>query len=92
MNMVNLKLIGVIGGVILMLGVLLIGSQYVSDFTGGASADVVNYDQLPPEIAVTSEQYRQALEMIDEYQAKDDLASKNEVVQRLKEGLAGWVK
>ena len=92
MKTVNLKLIGVIGGVIIMLGVLLIGSQYISDFTGGASAEVINYDQLPPQITITSDQYKQVLEQINTYQAQQDLASKNETIQRLKEMMAGWAK
>jgi len=92
MQNVNLKLIGAIGGIILVLGVLLIGSQYLSDFTGGASADVINYDTLPPEITISADQYKSALDLIDTYQAKDDLASKNELIQRLKEAMSGWAK
>lgn len=73
-----------------MVGILLLGTQYVSDLTQGASADVVNYDLLPPEIAVSKDDYQKALELVDEYYVHTDLASKNETVQELRELMAGW--
>lgn len=92
MNSANLKTVGVVGGVIVVLGLLLIASQYVGDFAGGASADVVNYDRLPETISISSEEYVQALDMVAEYQSKTDLASKNEVITQLRELMSNWGK
>lgn len=90
MQEANLRLIGIVGGVILVLGVLLVASQQFVGLTGGASADVINYDLLPPNITVSSEEYRQAYDLIGAYQAKTDLASKNEIIQELSELMASW--
>lgn len=90
MNNVSLKTVGVVGGVILVLGLLLIASQYVGDLTGGASADVVNYDQLPETISISSEEYRGALDLISQYQTQTDLASKNESITQLRELMSRW--
>lgn len=92
MQTINLRLIGLVGGAILMLGILLLGSQYVSELTRGASADVVNYDELPAEISISSSEYRQALDKLAEYEAKDDLASKNDLVGELRQMMTGWVQ
>ena len=86
----NLRLVGMVGGVILLLGVLLVASQYVADFTGGASADVVNYDLVPAEVTISKEEYRMALDKVAEYRSKTDLASKNEIIQELAELMSGW--
>jgi|GEM_PF-7010451 len=90
MKEANLRLIGIVGGVILVLGVLLIASQQIVGLTGGASADVINYDLLPPTITISSEEYQQAFDLIGAYQVKTDLASKNEIIQQLSELMADW--
>jgi len=92
MQKINLRLIGLVGGAILLLGVLLIGSQHFSDLTGGANAGVVNYDLLPPQITISGDQYRHALELLDTYSAHDDLATKNQIVQSLRDEMSRWVK
>lgn len=89
---INLRLIGMVGGVILMLGILLMASQRFAGLTGGASADVVNYDQLPAEITLTQAQYKEAMDLLGEYSSRDDLASKNEIVTELREVMSGWAK
>ena len=84
---INLRLIGMVGGVILMLGILLMASQRFAGL-----ADVVNYDQLPAEITLTQAQYKEAMDLLGEYSSRDDLASKNEIVTELREVMSGWAK
>lgn len=72
------------------MGILLVGSQYVSDLTQGASADVLNYDALPSEVTISGFEYREAMEKLAEYESKDDLASKNDIIRDLGQIMAGW--
>ena len=88
----QVRLIGGIAAFIVVAGILLIGSQYLGDLAGGASADVVNYDTLPAQMTITDEQYKKALEYTDQYQASYDLATKNEIIQELREHLFSWSK
>lgn len=90
MQTINLRLIGLVGGAILIVGILLVGSQYVSDLTQGASADVLNYDDFPAEITISGMEYREALEKLAEYDARDDLAGKNDIVRDLSQIMADW--
>ncbi len=90
MDQKRLRLIGGVAAFIVVAGILLISSQYLGDLAGGASADVVNYDNLPPQITITDEQYKAALDYLDQYQAKNDLATKNQIIQEFREELFSW--
>ena len=90
MEQPKLRLIGGIAAFIVVAGILLISSQYLSDLAGGASADVVNYDNLPAQMTITADQYKEAIGYLDAYSARNDLATKNEIIQDLREHLFSW--
>jgi hypothetical protein len=83
---------GVIAGIVVVLGVLVIGAQYLKQTTGGASAQVTNFEQLPPTLSVTKEDYVTIVSQLDAYDAASDLATKNQIVKGLRTIVQGLVK
>lgn len=65
----------------------MIASQQFGNLTGGASADVLNYDVLPQTLEVDKEEYRRVLDLVGEYKSVDDLATKNSIIQELEKEL-----
>lgn len=88
----TIKTAGVMAGVVVVLGVLVIGAQYVSNLTGGASAQVIELDKLPAAILVSREDYTTMVSQIDAYWAAHDLATKNQVMKELQTVVEGLVK
>ncbi len=80
----------VLAGIIVIVGILLIASQYLGDLTTGASAEVLNYEELPQTLEVDKEEYRKALDLVSQYGSVDDLATKNNIIQELEEELLNW--
>jgi len=83
---------GVIAGIIVVLGILALGAQYLSNLSGGASAQVVNLEQLPPSVSVSREDYTTMLSLLDRYTAVSDLATKNQIFKELRAVVTGLVK
>lgn len=87
----SIKLVGIIAGAIMVVGILLVGMQYFAGFSGGVSADVMEGD-LPVEIAVSKEDYIKARRLMQEYADKNDLARKNLVFQELSDLVDSWAE
>ena len=82
---------GIVAGIVVVLGVLVIGAQYLGGLTGGASAEVIKYDELPNEIKITKDDYVSMKSVLDSYWAASDLATKNQKIkefQNIFDGLA----
>ena len=84
--------IGIIAGIILVVGALVVFAQFLGRSTGGASADVVKYENLPAQITLPKDTYAEALGLIDSYQQAYDLATKNRLIGELEELLTAAAK
>lgn len=90
----GIKSIGVIAGVIVILGVLVIGGQYMARLAGWVSADVVDdfatYTQENPEVTVKSEKIRDILYFLRDYPLTTDNAQKQELFQEYAATIEQW--
>jgi hypothetical protein len=75
---------GVIAGIVVVLGVLAIGTQYFSQVSGGASAQVINTVDLPSTIDVSKEDFITIQSLLDRYTMVTDLATKNQIVKEIR--------
>jgi len=87
----TLKIAGAIAGIIVVLGILVIGAQYASNLAGGASAQVMSLESLPPVISVSKEEITELVSHLDRYWAAGSLAEKNQVVRDLEVLVSGLV-
>ncbi|MFA5009824.1 MAG: hypothetical protein WC553_01155 [Patescibacteria group bacterium] len=75
---------GVIAGIVVVLGVLVIGAQYLPQISGGASAQVINTVDLPSTINVSKEDFITIQSLLDRYTMVTDLATKNQIVKEIR--------
>ena len=64
-------------------GALMVFGQYLNRSTSGASADVVNLDELPNQVVLSKDDYATALQLIDSYKQVYDLPTKNGLIDDL---------
>jgi len=83
---------GVIAGIVVVLGVLIIGAQYLPRISGGASAEVMNIEKLPSVISVSKEDYATVLADFDRYWSAHDLATKNQIIKEMQVLVGGLAK
>lgn len=81
-----MRSIGLIAGVIVIVGVLAIGSQgFLSGATTGVSADAPSDALIPSEVTITKEQYQDFVATFAEYFEGGSLAEKNEIITEMRE-------
>lgn len=78
------KTAGTIAGIVVVLGVLAIGAQYLGQLSSGASAQVVDPADVPMTITVSKEDYISMQSLLAQYEQFTDLARKNAAIQELR--------
>ena len=86
------RTVGVMAGIVLVVGALVVFAQFLNRSTSGASADVIEYKNLPAQIVLSKDTYAQALQLIDSYDQAYDLATKNRLIGELKDLLTAAAK
>ncbi|MDD5605717.1 MAG: hypothetical protein PHR51_00030 [Patescibacteria group bacterium] len=87
----NMRSIGIVAGVILVVGVLIVGSQYLRNATGGVSADAPTAELIPAEVSMTKSQYQDFIGKFEEYSQATDLATRNEIMTEIRESFYNLV-
>jgi len=79
----GIRAVGAVAGIVLVLGALVVFGQYLNRSTSGASADVVNWDELPNQVVLSKDDYATVLQLIESYKKAYDLPTKNGLVADL---------
>lgn len=89
-EMKNSRLLPMLGLTVLALGVLVIGSQYARNIDSGASADAPTVVAGDSAVSISAQDYARMRQLIGEYFAKSDLASKNRIMAEVKSLSDSW--
>ena len=79
------RTIAIVAAAIVVVGLIIIGSQYWGTITGGAGAALIDIETLPPQILVPRDTYSQMVSLTEEYFTHTDMASRNELMRQLQE-------
>lgn len=79
------KTIAIVAAVIVVLGLVLIGSQYFRGVTSGAGAALMDFEALPSTLTISRGDYQQAVTLTGEYFSQTDLVTKNSIMQELQD-------
>lgn len=82
------RTIAIIAAVIVVVGLIIIGSQYWSTISGGAGAALIDFKALPDTLTLPKDTYEQMVNLTDEYFTHTDMASRNELIRQLRQLLA----
>jgi hypothetical protein len=80
----TIKIAGAIAGIVVILGVLAIGAQYLSQIGAGANAQVIDAEDVPNAVVVGKEDYLTMRSLLDRYGQVTDLATKNQIMGDLR--------
>ena len=90
----GLRTVGVIAGIIVILGVLVVGGQYMAKLAGWVSADVVDdfaqFSAENPKVTVETEKIRDILYFLRDYPLATDNAQKQELFQEYAAEIEKW--
>ncbi len=80
-----IRTVAIIAAIIIVAGLVIIGSQYWGTITGGAGAALIDFEKLPDTLTISQDTYRQMVDVTDEYFTHTDMASRNELVRQLQQ-------
>ena len=90
----GLRTVGIVAGIIVILGILVIGGQYMARLAGWVSADVVDdfaaFSVENPNVTVETEKIRDILYFLRDYPLTTDNAQKQELFQEYAATIEGW--
>jgi len=90
----GLRTVGIVAGIIVVLGILVIGGQYMARLTGWVSADVVDdfaeFSVENPNVTVETEKIRDILYFLRDYSLTTDNAQKQELFQEYAATIENW--
>ena len=92
MNDKTVRIAGVIAGIVVVLGILAIGAQYLGQIGGGANAQETDVTEVPPVVSLQKEDYVTMKSLLDRYGSVSDLATKNQIIGQLRVVVDGLVK
>lgn len=90
----GLRTVGIIAGIIVILGILVVGGQYMARLAGWVSADVVDdfaaFSAENPTVTVETEKIRDILYFLRDYPLATDNAQKQELFQEYAGTIESW--
>ena len=87
-----LRMVVIMAAVIVVIGLIIIGSQYWSDLTTGAGAALIeDIEVLPEQITISKDTFSQMVGLTEEYFEHTDMATRSILIRELQEVLVSLI-